>query len=113
VERPASPPPALDGEGEQDADLLLYRAAHRRHFQDKDPERALAAWDAYLAAFPTGRLAVEARFNRALCLVKVGRIAEAEASLQEIASGIFGTYRSARAAELLDAVRRRRASPAK
>jgi TolA-binding protein len=92
---------------------LVYRAAHRRHFQDKDPERALAAWDAYLAAFPKGRLAVEAHFNRALCLVKVGRIAEAEASLQEIASGIFGTYRSARAAELLDVIRRRRASPAK
>jgi len=47
------------------------------------------------------------------CLVKVGRIAEAEASLQEIASGVFGTYRSARAAELLDAIRRRRASAAK
>ena len=113
AEQPASPPPALDRKSEQDADLLLYRVAHRRHFQDRDPERALAAWDTYLVAFPKGRLAVEARFNRALCLIKVGRIAQAEASLQEIASGIFGTYRSARAAELLDAIQRRRASAAK
>jgi hypothetical protein len=113
AEQPASPPPAPDGKSEQDADLLLYRVAHRRHFQDRDPKRALAAWDTYLAAFPKGRLAVEARFNRALCLIKVGRIAQAEASLQEIASGIFGTYRSARAAELLDAIQRRRASAAK
>ena len=94
------------------ADLALYRAAHQLHFQDKNPIRALAAWDAYLAAFPKGKLAVEAHFNRALCLIKLGRTAEAAALLQEFATGAFGSYRRAGAADLLDALRRRRAEPA-
>jgi TolA-binding protein len=93
--------------GGQDADLVLYRAAHRQHFQEKNAARALVAWDAYLAAYPNGRLAAEAHFNRAVCLLKVGRVMEAEAALDQIASGAFGAY-SRRAADLRDALRKRR-----
>lgn len=107
--QPASSPP-VHPPGDQDADLQLYRAAHQRHFQEKNSTAALAAWDAYLAAFPKGRLAAEAHFNRAICLWKVGRAKEAEAVLEQIASGALGGYRSSRAADLVDILRKRRAS---
>jgi tetratricopeptide (TPR) repeat protein len=110
---PAGQPPVVEKSAEQDDDLARYQAAHRLHFQDKNPIRALAAWDAYLAAFPKGKLAVEAHFNRALCLIKLGRTAEAEALLQEFATGAFGSYRRTQAADLLDALRRRREPPAR
>jgi hypothetical protein len=60
---------------------LLYRRAHALHFHGGDVAAALAAWDAYLAAEPAGRFAVEARYNRALCLIRLGRPADARAAL--------------------------------
>jgi TolA-binding protein len=110
---PAGQPPVVEKSAEQDDDLARYQAAHRLHFQDKNPIRALAAWDAYLAAFPKGKLAVEAHFNRALCLIKLGRTAEAEALLQQFATGVFGSYRRTQAADLLDALHRRGEAPAR
>src|SRR5262249_28289735 len=53
----------------------------------RDPAAALAAWDAYLAAEPAGRFAIEAKFNRALTLVRLGRYHEAEAALAPFARG--------------------------
>jgi len=64
--------------------------------------RALTAWDAYLAAAPRGQLAPEARYNRALSLVRLGRIAEARAALAPFANGPAGGYRRAEAAALLE-----------
>src|SRR5947207_12740849 len=58
--RPPAPPPVE----------ALYRRAHELHFHGGDPAAALAAWDRYLAAEPDGRFAVEARYNRALVLVR-------------------------------------------
>lgn len=71
-------------------DLMLYRRAHELHFGGGDQQRALAAWDAYLKAFPRGTFAPEARLNRAVCLAKLGRKAEAEGVLLEIERGRFG-----------------------
>lgn len=85
-----------------DPSLALYRAAHAAHFVDRDPERALGAWDAYLAAAPRGQLAPEARYNRALALVRLGRIAEARTALEPFASGRMGGYRKAEATALLE-----------
>lgn len=79
----------------------LYRKAHELHFHGSDPAAALAAWDAYLAAEPAGRFALEARFNRALVLVKLGRYAEARAALEPFARGELA-YRQAEAAQLAD-----------
>jgi len=59
----------------------LYRRAHELHFHGNDYAAALAAWDAYLAAEPAGRFSVEARYNRALCLIRLGRMQEARAAL--------------------------------
>ncbi len=85
----------------QDADGDLYRLAHEAHFASHDYARALAGWDAYLKAAPNGRLATEARYNRAICLLRLGRDAEARQALEPFASGKMG-YRQNEARELLD-----------
>ena len=82
----------------------LYRAAHQAHFVDRDPERALRAWDAYLRAAPNASLSLEARYNRALCLVRLHRSSEARAALRPFAEGRHGGYRQAEARELIDAL---------
>ena len=78
----------------------LYRAAHRAHFTDHDCDRALTGWDAYLGASPRGPLALEARYNRALCLVRLGRTAEARRALRPFATAPGG-YRQKEASSLL------------
>ncbi|HLV67170.1 MAG TPA: tetratricopeptide repeat protein [Polyangiaceae bacterium] len=82
----------------------LYREAHRAHFREQDYGRALSAWDRYLAANPRGRLAPEARYNRALCLLRLGRLDEARAALTAIAGGATGGYREREARALLEAM---------
>lgn len=85
--------------------LALYRNAHRLHFVDHDYAASLPAWDAYLRAVPGGPLVVEARYNRALALVHLGRDAEARIALQPFALGrVEGGYRQAEARALLDAL---------
>jgi hypothetical protein len=76
VVRPAPPPVEA-----------LYRRAHELHFHGGAPEVTLAAWDAYLAAEPTGRFSVDARYNRALVLVRLARYAEAHDALLPFARG--------------------------
>jgi len=91
--------PAPDTES---ADLALFRRAQRLHL-NRDP-RALTAWDDYLRVAGSGPLAPEARYNRALCLVRSGRKAEAKAALAPFANGAYGTYRRTEAAELIKAL---------
>jgi hypothetical protein len=82
----------------------LYRKAHELHFHGGDHAEALAAWDAYLAAEPSGRFAVEARYNRALLLVRLGRFAEARTALEPFARGSVepAGYRQREATMLID-----------
>lgn len=82
----------------------LYRTAHQAHFVERDSERALRAWDAYLKAAPNAALSLEARYNRAICLVRLHRSAEARAALKPFAEGRYGGYRKAEAAELIAAL---------
>jgi hypothetical protein len=82
----------------------LSRRGHRAHFKEGNPNLALEAYDAYLKQQPRGRFAVDARYNRALCLVRLGRHAEAEAALAPFANGEFGDYRKQDAQRLLDAL---------
>jgi TolA-binding protein len=89
----------------QDADGDLYRLAHEAHFVNHDYARALSGWNAYLQAAPGGRLATEARYNRAICLLRLGRDAEARQALEPFASGKFG-YRQNEARELLEELSR-------
>jgi hypothetical protein len=86
----------------------LYRAAHELHFHGSDVAAALAAWDAYLAASPHGAFAIEARYNRALCLVKLGRLDEARTALAPFAAGDVApaNYRRDEAARLIERIDR-------
>lgn len=88
----------------RDPALELYRVAHQAHFVERDSGRALSAWDAYLRAAPNGALVLEARYNRALCLVRLHRTTEARAALTPFAAGRFGGYRKKEASDLLDAL---------
>ena len=87
---------------------VLYRRAHELHFHGGDPAAALAAWDAYLAAEPDGRFAVDARYNRALMLVRLGRYGEARAALAPYARGEVSPagYRQAEAEQLVERIAR-------
>ena len=96
---PAAPPPAV-----ADPAADLFAEAHRLHFATHEPVRALAAWDRYLEAAPSGRFAPEARYNRALTLVRLGRRTEAMQALSAFADGTFGEYRRAEARALLEAL---------
>jgi len=98
VERPAAP--TIDREA-------LFQRAHELHFHGSDPAATLAAWDAYLAAAPRDELAVEARYNRALVLIRLARYAEARAALEPYARGeIAGGYRKAEAEQLVERLAR-------
>ncbi len=94
---PAASTAASDGDAEA---LRLYREAHRVHFVDRDAAKALAAWDRYLAASRGGPLVVEARYNRALALVRLNRRTEAVEALAPFVVGEYGAYRQ-REAEAL------------
>jgi hypothetical protein len=102
----AKPTPVLSSSvAFQDTDGDLYRLAHEAHFASHDYARALAGWDAYLRAAPNGRLATEARYNRAICLLRLGRDTDARQALEPFASGKIG-YRQNEARQLLDELSR-------
>jgi hypothetical protein len=83
-------------------ELALFRRAQTLHLA-RDPA-ALAAWDAYLALAEHGALVPEARYNRALCLVRLGRKSEARLALEPFAHGDYAAYRRNEAQALLDAL---------
>jgi hypothetical protein len=87
-----------------DPTFELYKAAHQAHFVDREWARALSGWDTYLKAAPRGALAPEARYNRALCLLRLHRNEEARAALRPFAEGRYGTYRREEAQKLIEAL---------
>lgn len=89
----------------RDTDGDLYRLAHEAHFGSQDYARALRGWEAYLQAAPRGRLATEARYNRAICLLRLGRDAEARQALEPFAKGLMG-YRQTEAQQLVEELSR-------
>ena len=86
----------------------LYARAHHLHFAVGDKLAALAGWDRYLFAQPSGGLAPEARYNRALCLIALGRTQQAVDALSSIAEGADGNYRQREARRLLRVLSQRR-----
>ncbi|MDX2051212.1 MAG: hypothetical protein SFV15_02410 [Polyangiaceae bacterium] len=88
-------------------ELSAYRAAHSLHFQAHNWAAAAKAWSRYLELAPTGSLAPEARFNRALCWVRMGDIEQAKVALAPFATGQVGGYRQAEATALLAALNQR------
>ncbi len=102
--REASRPRQAAADAATDVEESLYADAHRAHFVTRDPVAALRGWDAYLRTYPDGRFALEARYNRALTLVRLGQVAEARAALAPFADGSTGGYRQREARALLDAL---------
>jgi TolA-binding protein len=98
VATPATSAPAHDT---TPSETDVYARAHRLHFAGGDPAGALAAWNAYLSQYPTGRFAPEARYNAAIDLLKMKRYADARAALQPFANGAYGGYHRDDARELL------------
>lgn len=89
----ASGVPGARGAEEVDA---LYATAHEAHFVRRDPARALEAWNTYLRIAPRdlrAGLVLEARYNRAICLLRLGRRDEARDALRPFAEGVYGDYR--------------------
>jgi hypothetical protein len=86
---------------EMDAALAAYARAHAWHFDHRDWPRSLRAWNDYLRDFPRSTFEPEARFNRALCLMRLGRQSAALEALRPFAEGAFGTYRRAEAQRLV------------
>jgi TolA-binding protein len=82
-----------------------YRIAHRLHFVDNDFAAALVAWNDYMARAPSGRFLPEAKYNAAICLVRLHRDEEARRALLPIASQPLGEYRQREASALLAALR--------
>jgi TolA-binding protein len=109
---PPSPPSAAPGPAEiapppssavpSEADV--YARAHRLHFDGGNPRAALVAWDEYLARYPAGRFAPDARYNRAIDLLELKRTDEARIALQPFADGAFGGYHRDDARTLLKSI---------
>jgi len=87
---------------------VLYRRAHDLHFHGGDPAATLAAWDAYLAAEPGGRFSVDARYNRAIILIRMRRYTDARAALLPFARGEVepAGYRRTEAEQLVERLAR-------
>ncbi|HEX3694784.1 MAG TPA: hypothetical protein VH374_05275 [Polyangia bacterium] len=93
---PAAIPPTDDGEARD------YGRAHQAHFEADDPRAALALWNVYLRRYPQGAFVPEARFNRALCLLRLDHRDAAAQALRPFAAGAFDGYRTREARTLLD-----------
>jgi hypothetical protein len=93
-----------------DVEESSYARAHQAHFVDRDWTAALRAWDSYLQAYPSGRLALEAMYNRALALVHLGRMKEARDALAAFAGAPVGSYRQREARALVDVIDARASS---
>ena len=102
---PVLPPAPLGEAAPADGEGRWYGAAHAQHFSVHDPRGALAAWNAYLRQYPHGAFEPEARFNRAVCLVRLRQLEQAAAALEPFVAGRFGAYRREEAQRLLDWVR--------
>lgn len=82
-------------------DKSAFEAAYRV-YASGTPAAAVAAWDRYLAAHPTGRFVPEARYARAVALARSGDKPAAREALKEFANGEAGSYRREDAVELID-----------
>ncbi len=99
----SAPPPAGDDAALRA--LRVFREADHLQFEDHDYAGALDAWDRYLAQAGTNPLTVDARYERARCLVRLGRVEEARAALSPFADAPAGAYRREEARALLDRIR--------
>jgi len=101
VEAPVAPPAPVRKVIPPVSEAALYGRAHDLHFRGGELDKALAAWSAYLVKFPNGQLAPEARFNRAICLVRLKRLDDAKVALADIAANAPSAHQREQASRLL------------
>jgi hypothetical protein len=104
IVEPASPLPMKKRAPALDPALNTYQMAHRAQFRGGDCSAAAQGYEEYLSVAPGGSFAVDARYNRAVCLIKLGRTVEARSALKPFADGRYGAHRQKRAGELLSAL---------
>jgi hypothetical protein len=101
----SAPRPSAAPSDESEAELHAYRHAHELHFVTQDCARAVPAWERYLALAPRGAFVAEARYNRGVCLARLGRADDARAALAPFAEGTaHGGYRQRESRALIDAL---------
>lgn len=88
----------------ESAALLAYKQGHEAQFAHGNCSQAVAHYSSYIAKYPSDRFVLEARYNRAVCLVELGQMSEARTALRPFARGDFAGYRKAQAQALLDAL---------
>ncbi len=84
--------------------LAAYKLGHDAHLGRGDCATAIGAYGSYLSRYPNGSFVLEARYNRAVCLVQVGQLEQAKSALRPFAEGTFGGYRKDQARALIDAL---------
>jgi tetratricopeptide (TPR) repeat protein len=106
---PAPEAPAPEVAPGPSRDLALYNKAHALHFRERRYDEALFAWEEYLGLTPTPTFALEARYNRALCLLRLEHYEEARAALVPFAEGRYlNGYRRDEATRFIQALDKRR-----
>lgn len=99
-------PPAEDSRPPRESmalELRLYREAREAFMNGGENARVLKLWDRYLAEFPAGTFVPEARFSRAVCLLRLGHKSQAKSELEVFSNG--SGYRKREAQELLSTLR--------
>lgn len=87
-----------------DEALLTYRSAHRAQFQSDNCAEAIAGYERYLREDPSGSFSLEAKYNRGVCLAKMGQKSSAIQALEPFANGQFGGYRQEKSRALIKAL---------
>lgn len=108
VEQPEEPTQEEEVEEEEPEETPqeLYLRAHRLHFDTRNYRAALAAWERYIRAAPDGEFIMEARYNRAIDLMRLGRRQEAIEALRPFARGRYRGYRQREASRLIEHLER-------
>jgi TolA-binding protein len=96
----AAAPPKFNPLAEDKAD---FQAAYRIH-AGASPAAAVDAWNGYLGKHPNGRFVPEARYARAVALVRSGQSAAAREALRPFAESSPGGYRREDARQLLESL---------
>lgn len=89
VERTVSTAPSPESVADEDVnweaqELEAYRVAHDSHFRHQDYRLAQMLWLQYLQSFPNGKLAPEAKYNRAVALLKLGDDEQAHQEFEQL-----------------------------